>query len=381
MRGTLPERAAGAETAHRRWAWLVAVLVGVLAFALVSAVIGALTENGPRTWRISVLAQKLDHLRRHAADYDTLFLGSSRVHYGVDPALFDAEMARQGCRARSFNMGVQALTLSEEHRLVQELARIGRWDRVVLERNPIPLRSLDLVGTDRGTFGFGTLTGVRLALLDLWTSPGNLLERLWGMAEVVLVGAYEQLGIGRIARLVERPGNAELPTDDRVVAMDRAGFVPIEAEVDPVMRARVAAIDRERLYDFVRQTRELAGPPPRLGERRAALLREQIEHARSIAAGVAYVVWPHSRPQWAQDARAIGQAAAEGRLGTVSFINLGDPAAVPELFAPELWHDNLHLYSVGTEIVTRAIATQLCAAERASESAAPPHDALAAAPS
>jgi hypothetical protein len=96
---------------------------------------------------------------------------------------------------------------------------------------------------------------------------------------------------------------------------------------------------------------------------------------------VAYVVWPHSRPQWAQDARAIGQAAAEGRLGTVSFINLGDPAAVPELFAPELWHDNLHLYSVGTEIVTRAIATQLCAAERASDSAAPPHDALAAAPS
>lgn len=377
MRGTLTERAAGTRTARRRWAWPVALLVGVLSFALVSAVIGALTEHGPRTWRISVLAQKLEHLHRHAADYDTLFLGSSRVHYGVDPALFDAEMARQGCHARSFNMGVQALTLSEEHRLVQELARIGRWDRVVLERNPIPLRSLDLVGTDRGTLGFGTLTGVRLALLDLWTSPGNLLERLWGMAEVVLVGAYEQLGIGRIARFLERPGNDELPTDDRVVTMDRAGFVPIEAETDPVMRARVAAIDRERLYDFIRQTRELAGPPPRLGEQRAALLREQIEHARSIAAQVAYVVWPHSRPQWAQDARAIGQAAQEGGLGDAPVINLGDPTLAPELFAPELWHDNLHLYTTGTEIVTRAIATQLCAAERAPASAAPPEDALA----
>lgn len=365
MRGTLTGRAAGTRSARRRWAWPVALLVGMLAFALVSAAIGALTESGPRSWRISVLAQKLDHLRRHGADYDTLFLGSSRVHYGLDPTLFDAEMTRQGCPARSFNMGVQALTLAEEHRLVEELARIGRWKRVVLERNPVPLRSLELLGTDRGTLGFGTLTGVRLALQDLWTSPVNPLERLWSMAEVVMVGAYEQLGIGRIARLVRRPGSDELPTDDRVVTMDRAGFVAIEQETDPVMRERVAGIDRERLNDFIRQTRELSGPAPQLGERRMALIREQIDHARMVAGKVSLVVWPHSRPQWAQDARAIGEAAAEGRLGDAPIINLGDPAQVPELFVPELWHDNLHLYTAGTEMVTRAIAAQLCAAERA----------------
>lgn len=378
MRGTLTESAAESRSARRRRAWPVAVLVGLLAFALVSATIGALTDSGTRTWRISVLAQKLEHLRHHGADYDTLFLGSSRVHYGLDPALFDAEMARQGCPARSFNMGVQALTLAEEHRLVEELARIGRWERVVLERNPVPLRSLELLGTDRGTLGFGRLTGVRLALLDLWTSPVNPLERLWGMAEVAMVGAYEQLGIGRIARLVRRPGSDELPTDDRVVSMDRAGFVPIEAETDPVMRERVAAIDRERLNDFIRQTRELSGPAPQLGELRTVLLREQVEHARMVAGKVSLVVWPHSRPQWAQDARAIGQAAAEGRFGDAPIINLGDPAQVPELFAPELWHDSLHLYTAGTEMVTRAIAAQLCAAEQATRPQPAQSETLAA---
>lgn len=359
---SLIERTVTIAAGRRRWGWPLALVLGVLSFAIVSGLIGLVTDDTPRRWKISVLGQKLAHLRQHGGDYDTLFLGSSRVHYGLDPELFDAEMARQGCRSRSFNMGVQALTLPEEHRLVRELAAIGGWQRVIIERNPIPLKALDMLATDRGAFGFGTLHGVRLALTDIWTSPLHILEAGKSTAELLLVGAYEQLGIGRIARLIPRPGDDEMPTDGRIVDLGRRGFVPIERETDPVMRARIATIDWDRLNDYLRQTREIRDPPPRLGATRAELIRGQIEHARGIAPDVAYVVWPHSRPQWTEDARAIGQAAADGRLGPGPVVNLGDPALAPELFAEELWHDNLHLHTAGTELITRAVAAQLCAA-------------------
>jgi hypothetical protein len=370
MSGSLVERTVRTHRVRWRWARAGAVAVGIASFMAVSTAIGLATDDLPRAWKISVLGQKLAHLRQNPGAYDTLFIGSSRVHYGADPQLFDEEMAQQGCSSRSFNMAVQALTVAEEHRLVQELAAIGHWERVVLERNPPPLRPLQMLGTDRGAFGFGSLASIRLGLLDIWTSPERFAEQAWSTAGVLLVAAYEQIGIGRLGRLINKPGDDEIPTDGRIVDMSRGGFVPIEAETDPVMLTRVAGVDWPRLHDYLRQSRELKGPAEPLSEARAAMIRDQIDHARALAPSVGYVVWPHSRPQWADDARAIDRAAAEGRLGDAVLINLGDPELTPELFAQELWHDNLHLYTTGTNMITQAIAAQMCASERPADQVA-----------
>jgi len=49
---------------------------------------------------------KIVHLQVNEGDYDTLFIGSSRVHYGIVPSAFDAALAAHGRASRSYSLGL-----------------------------------------------------------------------------------------------------------------------------------------------------------------------------------------------------------------------------------------------------------------------------------
>src|ERR1051326_6133873 len=55
------------------------------------------------------VSSKLRFLAAHRGEYDTIFLGSSRVYHGVSPAAFDAAMAAAGRRAHSYNLGIDGM--------------------------------------------------------------------------------------------------------------------------------------------------------------------------------------------------------------------------------------------------------------------------------
>ena len=67
-----------------------AVALAAAALVLVSSLIGAL---GPaRT--VECISDKLAELKARAAEVDTLFIGSSRVHHNYTPSVFDRETDR-----------------------------------------------------------------------------------------------------------------------------------------------------------------------------------------------------------------------------------------------------------------------------------------------
>lgn len=63
---------------------------------------------------VPIVWQKLAHLSQRVDDYDTLFVGSSRIHYQIIPRLFDARAAELGVPTTSFNAGVAGMRPPED---------------------------------------------------------------------------------------------------------------------------------------------------------------------------------------------------------------------------------------------------------------------------
>jgi hypothetical protein len=84
---------------------------------------------------VPVAQEKFTWLAAHADEYDTLFIGSSRIYRGIQPAVFDELTAAAGMPTHSFNFGIDAMTPPEDAFVFDRMARLHpkrlRW--VVLE--------------------------------------------------------------------------------------------------------------------------------------------------------------------------------------------------------------------------------------------------------
>lgn len=49
---------------------------------------------------------KLDFYKQHIDEIDTLFIGTSRFQYGINPVVYDETLANEGLSVKSFNMGI-----------------------------------------------------------------------------------------------------------------------------------------------------------------------------------------------------------------------------------------------------------------------------------
>ena len=81
--------------------------------------------------RVPIVGPKLGYFGRHAEDYDTIFVGSSRVYRQIAPQAFDDELRARGIGSRSFNFGAPAMIPPESFFVLEKiLPRRGahlRW--------------------------------------------------------------------------------------------------------------------------------------------------------------------------------------------------------------------------------------------------------------
>src|SRR6185369_9557893 len=75
--------------------------------------------------------EKYAWLAGHADDYDTLFLGSSRVYRGIIPAVFDKLTAAAGVPTHSFNLGIDGMKPPEDAYVLERVLALRpkrlRW--------------------------------------------------------------------------------------------------------------------------------------------------------------------------------------------------------------------------------------------------------------
>lgn len=312
--------------------------------------------------RAAIVSHKLDDLRAHAADYDVILIGSSRVHYDIDPAVLDRSLAEAGCPVRAYNFGIPGLTVAELHWLAARLAEIdGGWKAVLIERPQLPLRTWRFVGSGRHRMGHMELAQVGLSVEALATSSRSRLNAAVDMAQVALGYLYYEIGPGRLAELIEAKPET-VPDEGFRIDLSRDGFVPLEEEVSALLKTRADRMDWDEYAGRLAGLRRTLPSPSPLPEARLEHLRAQIADAGKVAPNVGLLLLPQAQRTSVDDSASIAEAAAAGELGRVAVVNLGDPIAYPRLFDDGIWYDDDHLMGDGVPRASAALGPAICKA-------------------
>lgn len=181
------------------------------------------------------LASKLAFWEAHRDDYDVLFLGSSRVAHGYDPALIDARLAAAGFPLKSFNLGVDAMTAFEtDHLLRHVLAQHSeRLRYVVIEAEDwVPPRSNNpRFDTERSVFWHDARQtwSALSAMVDVRVEAHYKIRE--ALEHLRLFGKRE-LNIGRGVRHLGEVLAPAPPTFDADALRRSAGFEPYDPQDD-----------------------------------------------------------------------------------------------------------------------------------------------------
>jgi hypothetical protein len=312
----------------------------------------------------SEIAEKLAHLAHYGERYDTLFVGSSRTRFQIDPDGFDRALARLGWQSRSFNLGVNGMRALEVEHLLREVLRLPLPRLRFVFVDPGPLR-VDLEEENavsaRAVAWHGPLATLRALRLAL-ASEAPLAERAHGARRHLTAGAWNLANLGRGAAWLDRLRGGSRAAQGPAAAESWNGYEPLDRRLDP--RHPRFAEAREKRRDFeahregwLEEVRALAQERPR-----PTLRAEERGHvARLVRAlrerGVQPILFV--APTRAPTQEFLLAAAREGIAPAVLYYS--DPAAFPELYAVENRFDLDHLNERGARQLTALLARDFAA--------------------
>ena len=344
-------------------------VLALLSFAVGAALVRSLVppaEGGQ-------LAIKLEYFAAHKDEYDAVYIGSSRVHHGLDPVLVDGELARAGVELCSFNLGVAAMSTFEQdfllHRVLDLQPERLRW--IFLEGGPVgvalPRHHAFLedpaLFSARGVQWHTSLETrkVLACLRPLPLPPWRKLEL--ALAHLELFGR-NLTGLGRADAILERvfePASERkrLLEELHSLASRRAGFQGLdESDRRPGGEPEDPALGGN---PYLSQSRRVAAEnalPVVLSELDVEFYREQLRAAAERGIELVYFTPPGGE--------GSPEALRLHELGILPVLHhFNDPERYPELFQEEQRIDLGHLNRSGAERFSRlfaeAVRADLCA--------------------
>jgi hypothetical protein len=120
-----PHKAAGRETLIRA---LINSAIGATAFLITCIGLRAIL---PFPEIDGGLSQKFRFFAAHKDEFDTLFIGSSRIYFQISPSIFDRVTRESGLPTHSFNFGIGGMYLPETAYLLEQILNLKprnlRW--------------------------------------------------------------------------------------------------------------------------------------------------------------------------------------------------------------------------------------------------------------
>jgi hypothetical protein len=325
----------------------------------------------------SEIAEKLAHLERWGERYDTLFIGSSRTRFQIDPEAFDRALARLGFPSRSFNLGVNGLRGLELEHVLREVLRLPlpRLRFALVDPGPLRADVEEENAASARVVAWHTPLATWRALRLTWAVEAPLAEKARLARRHLAAGAWHLANLGRGAALLDRLRAAGRGARAPAAPEDWSGYEPLDRRLDPRHARHAEARAKRRDFEareaaWREEVRALGRPRPR-----PALAPEQRAHvARLVRAlrerGVVPILFV--APTRAPTQEFLLAAEREGIAPAVLYYS--DPAAFPALYAVESHFDADHLNERGAQELTALLARDF-AALRARRGAA-----LAAAP-
>ncbi len=307
-----------------------------------------------------VVSDKLAWYAEHAADYDTVIIGSSRTYRGLVPAVIERRLERLGHSARIFNMGAQGLGGFEQQHVIEQVLELGgeHLERVVIEERGWPpfIPSFNRK-TQRAVGWHDPLDTVRAVAASLRLSPDE-----GDSTELAL------MHLGMFARWIGNYGQGwrivrhQIGRDPEPLMTDaefaeHAGWRSLEMEqaAGDVGATRRRELFLEQLSEYETAVKLLRIENRQEGDRDAydlASLRRQIASVQSLGLDVVHVL-----PPGLDSTPTVFALDADGAFPLLIAFN--NPAKYPRLYRPEMRFDDEHLAENGAAELSGLFAVAL----------------------
>lgn len=304
---------------------------------------------------LSWARNKTEHVTRAGEDYDTLFLGSSRFNFGLDPRIFDARMAELGVASKSFNL---ALGGHRQH----DIGAVVTWllankpaglRRVVIELHSFAqvVRAGDWMSNQELEMHMASefVPRCRSILLGTWPWTDKFLQFRFvfahSLTNVLRIGQATRILGDWLARVRGEPLPATYPPQDR-------GWAPIEGLNLPSDRgARGQFLSGQAdCGAYLAQMVQDVCPPWLKGGFNLRSIRSQAEALRAAGVEPVYVVMPtFNMSHYGRD--GVTEFARDARV-----LELDRPELHRPLYDPSLYFDASHLSTAGTAVFSSYLA-------------------------
>lgn len=304
-----------------------------ISVCFLSAAIGAASLIGGYLPFPSVpdVAPRYRYFAEHKDEFDTIFIGSSRIRHGIVPEQFDEAAAKTGFRTHSFNLGYSGMWPPESHYYLRQVLALHpkklRW--VFIELMDYRFRQAEGEAPTMRSVYWHDLPHTGMAWRMVAESPLSLTEKVKLFATHTKQFVQNMTNSGRGADWLEQryfPVRKKIDTS----WIARRGFDP-----EPTTEWSEAAKAEYQSQIAVFQQQR---PQKRM---RPGLL----EAVRDIAGDVAYA---HAHPIFLVPPTVrVEEHFDEVSIEPVTVFAFDDPARFPRLYLPESHYDPGHLNEAG----------------------------------
>jgi hypothetical protein len=316
------------------------------------------------------VSQKFRFFAAHKDEFDTLFIGSSRIYFQISPAVFDRVTRESGMPTHSFNFGIGGMYLPETAYLLEQILNLKprnlKW--VFIEFDEMQTKWSPENQTSRRALYWADWKRVSLLLRKL-TDAGTSspwLPNPTKLSDIVLRQKNEkntrslltfyatqfERNYTNVSRATDVLGHFLGDTNERrasYLGAARDGYVTRPGRMSP---SQAAAYERG-----------LAAAMAQAGTRRLSAYtveayRQCAQEVSSIGAAPIFLITPSTTQ--------INTATEiTGAPGVVMAFN--NPRTYPSLFRSGARRDGQHLTKSGAEEFTRIVAANFVSLARAGE--------------
>jgi hypothetical protein len=317
------------------------------------------------------VSQKFRFFAAHKDEFDTLFIGSSRVYFQISPAIFDRVTRESGMPTHSFNFGVGGMYLPETAYLLEQILNLKprnlRW--VFIEYDELQTKWSPENQSSRRALYWADWKRVSLLLrklTDAGTDPPWLPDPA-KLRDIILRQNDEKstrsLLTFYVTQVERNYTNISRAADvlDHFLSRDtqerRASYLGAASD-GYVTRPNRMSPSQPAAYE-----RALAAAMAQTGTRPLSpyameAFRQCAQEVRNIGAVPIFLITPSTTE--------INVAAETTELtGVVMAFN--NPQAYPNLFRSSARRDGQHLTKAGAEEFTRIVATNFVGLARAGD--------------
>jgi hypothetical protein len=317
------------------------------------------------------VSQKFRFFAAHKDEFDTLFIGSSRVYFQISPAIFDRVTRESGMPTHSFNFGVGGMYLPETAYLLEQILNLKprnlKW--VFIEYDELQTKWSPENQTSRRALYWADWKRVSLLLRKL-TDAGT--DPLWlsnpaKLRDIILRQNGEKstrsLLTFYLTQIERNYTNISRAADvlDHFLSRDtkgrRASYLGAASDGYVTRPNRMSPSQAAAYERGLAAAMAEAGTRP-LSPYAMEAYRQCAQEVRNIGAVPIFLITPSTTE--------INVAAETTELtGVVMAFN--NPQAYPNLFRSSARRDGQHLTKSGADEFTRILATNFVGLARAGD--------------